>query len=271
MAAHEWLLCCLAVLNSSAAIGVPWVVIYTTRVRASLHASRTVLLCNVLYNCTASCVVCAHVGDDNLMTCISGQLHPVEMNEQRHAHDTSANEPIQTPQGHSIITDVRPCVPYGPAPMPQAEPISAGVLTVVGVVLWMKLVSYHHCSWDLRAARRAGEVRTVSLQHLSCPSGIFGTSYHVSPAARALYLSPSLPPSLPPLPPNPSLFFCLSISGSLWLAAPDHGSGSWPWPRRVWPGHVMLKVWRGEHHTICITGPGQRSAPTMLQVLSVLL
>lgn len=25
---------------------------------------------------------------------------------------------------------------------------------------WMKLVSYHHCHWDLRMARRAGEIRS---------------------------------------------------------------------------------------------------------------
>nr|QNL10710.1 acyl-CoA: diacylglycerol acyltransferase [Haematococcus lacustris] len=41
----------------------------------------------------------------------------------------------------------------------KAEPLSAAVLICLAVVLWMKLVSFHHCCADLRQARRQGEVR----------------------------------------------------------------------------------------------------------------
>jgi hypothetical protein len=41
----------------------------------------------------------------------------------------------------------------------QAEPVSGGVLIMLAVVLWMKLVSFHHCCADLRTARRRGELR----------------------------------------------------------------------------------------------------------------
>lgn len=41
----------------------------------------------------------------------------------------------------------------------QAEPISGSILMFLAVVLWMKLVSYHHCCFDLRMARRCGEIR----------------------------------------------------------------------------------------------------------------
>ncbi|KAJ9518496.1 hypothetical protein QJQ45_018593 [Haematococcus lacustris] len=41
----------------------------------------------------------------------------------------------------------------------EAEPLSAAVLICLAVVLWMKLVSFHHCCADLRQARRQGEVR----------------------------------------------------------------------------------------------------------------
>ena len=36
------------------------------------------------------------------------------------------------------------------------------------IVLWMKLVSYHHCCADLRAARRAGELRPGELVEDLC-------------------------------------------------------------------------------------------------------
>lgn len=41
----------------------------------------------------------------------------------------------------------------------KAEPISGSILMFLAVVLWMKLVSYHHCCFDLRMARRCGEIR----------------------------------------------------------------------------------------------------------------
>ncbi len=37
--------------------------------------------------------------------------------------------------------------------------VSGGVLMMLAIVTWMKLVSYHHCCADLRAARRRGELR----------------------------------------------------------------------------------------------------------------
>lgn len=40
-------------------------------------------------------------------------------------------------------------------------PLSPGmVLMLCTLTAWMKLVSYHHCHWDLRMARRAGEIRS---------------------------------------------------------------------------------------------------------------
>ncbi|GLI60498.1 hypothetical protein VaNZ11_002660, partial [Volvox africanus] len=50
-------------------------------------------------------------------------------------------------------------LPWAVISLTRAEPISGGILITLAVVLWMKLVSYHHCCFDLRAARRCGEIR----------------------------------------------------------------------------------------------------------------
>ncbi|GIM06446.1 hypothetical protein Vretimale_10762, partial [Volvox reticuliferus] len=50
-------------------------------------------------------------------------------------------------------------LPWAVISLTRAEPISGGILITLAVVLWMKLVSYHHCCFDLRAARRGGEIR----------------------------------------------------------------------------------------------------------------
>jgi hypothetical protein len=42
----------------------------------------------------------------------------------------------------------------------KADPLPGFALMLPAFILWMKLVSYAHCCWDLRAARRAGEVRS---------------------------------------------------------------------------------------------------------------
>ncbi|KAG2493012.1 hypothetical protein HYH03_008675 [Edaphochlamys debaryana] len=41
----------------------------------------------------------------------------------------------------------------------KAEPVSAGILFMLAIIMWMKMVSYHHCCFDLREARRCGEIR----------------------------------------------------------------------------------------------------------------
>lgn len=51
-------------------------------------------------------------------------------------------------------------------PYLQAEPFAAGMLFMLAIVLWMKLVSYHHCCADLRSARREGQV--CQSAHVSC-------------------------------------------------------------------------------------------------------
>ncbi|KAG2448405.1 hypothetical protein HYH02_006297 [Chlamydomonas schloesseri] len=50
-------------------------------------------------------------------------------------------------------------LPWAVISLTKAEPVSGAILITLAVVLWMKLVSYHHCCFDLRAARRSGEVR----------------------------------------------------------------------------------------------------------------
>ncbi|KAG2424572.1 hypothetical protein HXX76_014452 [Chlamydomonas incerta] len=50
-------------------------------------------------------------------------------------------------------------LPWAVINLTKAEPVSGAILITLAVVLWMKLVSYHHCCFDLRAARRSGEVR----------------------------------------------------------------------------------------------------------------
>ncbi|GIL55503.1 hypothetical protein Vafri_11070 [Volvox africanus] len=50
-------------------------------------------------------------------------------------------------------------LPWAVISLTRAEPISGGILITLAVVLWMKLVSYHHCCFDLRTARRCGEIR----------------------------------------------------------------------------------------------------------------
>ena len=40
----------------------------------------------------------------------------------------------------------------------QAEPWSGMLLIILSVVLWMKLISYHHCCADMRTTRRDGQV-----------------------------------------------------------------------------------------------------------------
>jgi hypothetical protein len=42
----------------------------------------------------------------------------------------------------------------------EADPLPGFALVIPAFILWMKLVSYSHCCWDLRRARRAGEVRS---------------------------------------------------------------------------------------------------------------
>lgn len=41
----------------------------------------------------------------------------------------------------------------------EAEPIPAFLLTFCTIIVWMKLVSYAHCHWDIRVARREGKLR----------------------------------------------------------------------------------------------------------------
>lgn len=55
--------------------------------------------------------------------------------------------------------------------MLQADAGPGILLTLCTLVVWMKLVSYAHCHWDLRQARRAGELRVGERGHpLSDPS-----------------------------------------------------------------------------------------------------
>nr|QID75817.1 diacylglycerol cyltransferase [Dunaliella salina] len=58
-----------------------------------------------------------------------------------------------------VNTSAAVVVPWAVIHYTQAEPLPGGVLIAVSIVLWMKLVSYHHCCADLRAARRNGQVR----------------------------------------------------------------------------------------------------------------
>ena len=75
---------------------------------------------------------------------------------------------LSTPPRQSPWTQLRPvhdCVHYvNEAHLPprtlftprstQAKPVDSFVLFMIACIMWMKLVSYHHVCWDLRAARR---------------------------------------------------------------------------------------------------------------------
>ncbi|GFR48230.1 hypothetical protein Agub_g10091, partial [Astrephomene gubernaculifera] len=62
-------------------------------------------------------------------------------------------------------------LPWAVIYLTKAEPISGGILIGLAVVLWMKLVSYHHCCADLRQARRAGELRPGERGSADTPAG----------------------------------------------------------------------------------------------------
>eukprot|EP00887_Chlorella_sp_A99_P006596 scaffold3.g6596.t1 len=71
-----------------------------------------------------------------------------------------------------LNTSLAVLAPAAAIHLTAAEPLPGFVLTFAATILWLKLVSYAHVNWDLRMARRKGQVRPGERGSDQLPEGL---------------------------------------------------------------------------------------------------